>query len=98
MNKEDFEGIQKFKWLILMLIALLILFNIIGPIFYYRTYRWIFIMVQRIYSIKLIYYLIMTTIATAKALNIIGRVEKKRQLDIHKRKNIFHSIVVPVYH
>ena len=97
MNKSDFEGIQKFKWLILMLIALLILFNIIGPIFYYKKYQLIFIMVQRIYSLKLIYYLVMTTIATVKALNILGRVKEKRQLDIHYPKNIFHSIVIPVY-
>ena len=97
MNKDDFEGIQKFKWLILILIVFLILFNIIGPIFYYEKYQLIFIMVQRIYSVKLIYYLIMTTIATVKALNILGRVEKKRQLDIHNRKNIFHAIVIPVY-
>lgn len=43
------------------------------------------------------YYLIMTTIATVKSLNIIDRIEKKRKVKIINLKHIFHAIVVPVY-
>ena len=97
MNSADFDGIQTFKWLILMLLSLLIIWNIVGPIYFYRNYIKFFIIIQTIYTVKFLYYLIMTTIATIKALNIIDMVDKKRPLIIHNRQPIFHAIVIPIY-
>lgn len=74
MSIKDFEGIGKFKILILLLLCSLLIVNIIGPIFDYETYFRVYILVQKVYVAKGIYYLIMVILATAEGMKILKRV------------------------
>ena len=71
---SDFEGIQKYKTIILSIVLTLICLNILGPIYYYDIYLKVFLSIQYCYMIKLFYYVVMTSIATYKALEVIRKV------------------------
>lgn len=71
MGLKDFEGIQKFKIIILAIVIALIGVNLVGPLFYYETYLKVFIMVQQFYMLRVAGYVVLTAIATVKAFKIL---------------------------
>lgn len=74
MSIKDFEGIGKFKMLILLLLCSLLVVNILGPIYDYENYFKVYILVQKIYVAKGLYYVVMAILATIEGLKILKRV------------------------
>lgn len=97
MSAKDFEGIKKFKALILISILAVVVVSIIGPLFFYERYSKFFIYVQGYYFLKGIYFLVMGGLATRQGLAILKRVAQKQKLVIENPRNIYHAIVLPVY-
>jgi len=98
MNNKDFDGINRFKWLIVLLIGLVFFFNLIGAVYYYSFYRNVFINFQKIYMIRMAYLAVMSIIATLKAWNILRRVDSNQKAIINRpRRELYHAIVIPIY-
>lgn len=97
MSLKDFEGIKKFKVLILCFMIAVVAGSIIGPLFFYEHYQRLFLYVQSFYFLKGIYFLIMSALATYQGFKVLTRVARNQRRTLNYPRNIYHAIVLPIY-
>jgi hypothetical protein len=83
--------------MILIIVIVWISFNVLCPIFYGEIFEQVFIFLSGAYILKLIYYIFMMARASIHARKILSKVKSGSMFFLPAEKNIYHSVVIPIY-